>query len=57
MGLEMRAACERCDTPLHPNGLAYICSYECSFCAACTRQLSHKCPNCAGDLARRPTRI
>lgn len=57
MGLEMRTTCERCDAPLFANGLAYICSYECTFCAACTRHLSHKCPNCDGELARRPTRV
>jgi uncharacterized protein len=57
MGLEMRTTCERCDEPLFANGLAYICSYECTFCAVCTRQLSHKCSNCGGELARRPTRV
>jgi uncharacterized protein len=57
MALEMRGACERCDAPLDQNGLAYICSYECSFCGPCTRWLSHVCPNCAGELVRRPTRI
>ncbi len=57
MGLEMRAVCERCEEPLYANGLAYICSYECTYCASCTRQVSHKCPNCSGDLARRPTRV
>lgn len=57
MGLEMRTTCERCDEPVYANGLAYICSYECTFCGACTRQLSHTCPNCGGELVRRPTRL
>jgi hypothetical protein len=57
MGLEMRPTCERCDDELHVNGLAYICSYECTFCAVCTRQFAHKCPNCGGELVRRPTRV
>jgi hypothetical protein len=57
MALEMRTTCERCDEPLYGNGLAYICSYECSFCAVCTRQLAHTCPNCKGELVRRPTRV
>jgi hypothetical protein len=57
MALEMRGACERCDAPLDQNGLAYICSYECSFCGPCTRWLSHVCPSCSGELVRRPTRI
>ncbi|GAB3960702.1 hypothetical protein GCM10029978_010750 [Actinoallomurus acanthiterrae] len=57
MALEMRGACERCAATLDQNGLAYICSYECSYCGSCTRLLAHKCPNCAGELVRRPTRI
>lgn len=57
MGLEMRATCERCEEPLYANGLAYICSYECTFCGACTRAMSHTCPSCGGELTRRPTRV
>jgi uncharacterized protein len=57
MGLEMRSTCEQCETAVHANGLAYICSYECTFCGTCTRLLSHTCPNCDGELVRRPTRV
>jgi uncharacterized protein len=57
MGLEMRATCERCEEPVYTNGLAYICSYECTFCGGCTRRLAHTCPNCGGELVRRPTRV
>lgn len=57
MGLEMRPTCERCEQPLSANGLAYICSHECTFCAVCTRTMSHVCPNCGDELARRPTRV
>jgi hypothetical protein len=36
---------------------ARICSFECTFCAACadTRLKGH-CPNCGGELVRRPVR-
>jgi hypothetical protein len=34
-----------------------ICSFECTFCADCAeRALKGKCPNCGGELARRPVR-
>ena len=38
--LEMRPDCERCgaDLPAHAPG-AFICSYQCSFCAECAEAL------------------
>jgi len=54
--LEMRPACERCGTALPPDGDARICSYECTFCPACTGQMSGRCPNCGGELLPRPRR-
>jgi len=56
MALEMKTACERCGAPLDPAGDAEICSYECTFCAGCTETMAHVCPNCGGELVRRPTR-
>ena len=56
MPLEMRPACERCEAPLAPDAEAHICSYECTFCAACTQAMSSICPNCGGELVRRPRR-
>ena len=55
--LEMRPDCERCgrDLPADRHG-AFICSFECTFCAACTDKLEEKCPNCGGDLLERPMR-
>ena len=36
---------------------ARICSYECTFCADCAEnQLGGACPNCGGELVRRPVR-
>lgn len=56
MALELREACERCGTPLASDGEAYICSHECTFCAECTQALERVCPNCSGELVRRPRR-
>ena len=56
MALEMRTSCERCQAPLDAGGDVRICSYECSFCAACAESMQHVCPNCGGELVRRPTR-
>ena len=57
MSLEMRALCERCEKPLAPDGPAFICSYECTFCAECGEALAHTCPNCGGELVPRPRRV
>ena len=57
MALELRSSCERCAAELRPDGEALICSYECTFCAACGEELEHVCPNCGGELVRRPRRV
>jgi hypothetical protein len=46
--LEMRPDCERCgaDTPAEAPG-AFICSFECTFCAECSEAMDNICPNCA----------
>lgn len=56
--LELRPNCERCDTDLPPESKgAYICSFECTFCVDCvTQRLNGQCPNCGGELVRRPIR-
>ena len=55
--LEMRPDCEKCgaDLPAHLPG-AFICSFECSFCAPCAEAMDERCPNCGGELVDRPTR-
>ena len=57
MSLEMRPDCERCgtDLPAEAPG-AFICSFECTFCAPCAEALDDTCPNCGGELVDRPTR-
>lgn len=57
MSLEMRDECERCNTALADEGAAFICSYECTFCAGCAAGMSHVCPNCDGELVARPRRL
>ncbi len=57
--LELRPNCECCDKNLLPDATeAMICSFECTFCADCVAQRlpGHKCPNCGGELVRRPIR-
>jgi hypothetical protein len=56
MALAMKAACEKCGIRLFPDGEAYICSYECTFCNLCYREMSSTCPNCDGELLLRPRR-
>ena len=56
MALEMKGQCERCERALGSETEAYICSYECTFCGDCTRAMGATCPNCGGELVRRPLR-
>lgn len=55
-GLSMKGSCERCGTCLPATAEAYICSYECTFCATCSQACQARCPNCGGEQARRPSR-
>jgi len=54
--LDMKTACEKCNVQLGHQDAAYICSYECTFCADCAAIMDYICPNCGGDLLRRPAR-
>jgi hypothetical protein len=56
--LELRPNCECCDADLPPQATnAMICTFECTFCTSCaTGVLKDRCPNCGGDLQRRPIR-
>ena len=56
--LELRPSCEHCNAALPPESTeARICSFECTFCAACVRDvLENVCPNCGGGFAPRPIR-
>ena len=56
--LALRPNSECCNRDLPPDAAdARICSFECTFCAACAdRRLSGVCPNCGGELVARPRR-
>jgi hypothetical protein len=56
--LELRPSCEHCNVALPPESTdARICSFECTFCASCVRDvLSNVCPNCGGGFEARPIR-
>jgi hypothetical protein len=56
--LQLRPSCEHCNKALPPDSTeARICSFECSFCAACVDTvLFNVCPNCGGGFAPRPVR-
>ncbi len=56
--LQLRPSCECCDRDLPADSpAARICSFECTFCADCAEhRLGQRCPNCGGELLRRPIR-
>jgi len=56
--LELRPNCECCNRDLPPESEeALICSFECTFCRTCARDmLRGRCPNCGGELVARPRR-
>jgi len=56
--LELRPSCECCGRDLPPDSTdAVICSFECTFCRSCAEGvLEGRCPNCGGELVRRPIR-
>jgi hypothetical protein len=58
MALEIRPNCECCDRDLPPDSPdAFICTFECTFCRNCASGvLALMCPNCGGELVRRPIR-
>ncbi|GAB4519218.1 MAG: DUF1272 domain-containing protein [Roseibium sp.] len=56
--LKLKPNCECCDADLPPESrTARMCSFECTFCAACAEaHFDNVCPNCGGELLRRPIR-
>lgn len=57
--LELRPNCECCGRDLDPASPdTFICSYECTWCRDCAENVLHgTCPNCGGELVRRPRRL
>jgi hypothetical protein len=56
--LQLRPNCECCNVDLPANSSdAVICTFECTFCVRCSEStLKGVCPNCGGELVRRPIR-
>ena len=56
--LLLKPSCECCDKNLPPDAPdAVICTYECTFCAACAAaRFGGRCPNCGGNFSARPIR-
>ncbi len=56
--LQLRPNCECCNVDLPPDStVARICTFECTFCDNCVDTiLGGICPNCGGELLRRPRR-
>ncbi|PYX06211.1 MAG: pyridoxamine 5'-phosphate oxidase family protein [Acidobacteria bacterium] len=54
--LAMKNICEHCHKNLTLDAIAYICSYECTYCVDCTAGFDFICPNCGGELVKRPRR-
>jgi uncharacterized protein len=56
--LLLKPNCECCDKNLPPEASdAVICTYECTFCAACAAdRFGGRCPNCGGNFVPRPIR-
>ena len=52
----MKTTCEGCSRHLQTDGEAFICSYECTFCADCAFRQQGVCSHCGGELVRRPRR-
>ena len=56
--LALRPNCECCDCDLpYDSSKARICTFECTFCAACAEvRFAGACPNCGGNFTVRPIR-
>lgn len=56
--LQIRPNCEWCNCDLPADSAdARICSYECTYCAACVDGfLQNICPTCGGGFQTRPIR-
>ena len=56
--LALRPNCECCDRDLAVDSPdVRICTFECTFCTDCAdNRFAGACPNCTGELVRRPIR-
>ena len=57
MALDMKEKCEKCSVVLDAaRSDAFICTFECTFCSGCKEEMNGVCPNCSGELVKRPKR-
>lgn len=56
--LDLSPDCQRCGRALAEDAIdAYVCGFECTWCQRCADgPLKGICPNCGGELVRRPRR-
>lgn len=55
MSLEMKSECQACGAATPADGVAFICSRECTYCGECA-PVSQTCASCDGELQPRPRR-
>ncbi len=53
----MKNSCEECGLALPADGMAYVCSHECTFCPICSSNMQNICSHCGGELVRRPRAV
>lgn len=53
-GPSYRSRCDACGTRLEPHDAALGCASGTTYCARCARASGWVCPECAGELVRRP---
>jgi len=53
MNKKVKNKCEKCGRELINNSGAYACSYNCTFCPQCAKEMGYVCPNCSGKLEKR----
>ncbi|WP_338036913.1 DUF1272 domain-containing protein [Metabacillus litoralis] len=51
----MKNICEKFHDSIRDD--AYICVHECTFCHDCTKKMIFICPNCKGELVKRPKHL
>ena len=54
--LQYKEACQGCGVHLSWIDPCTICIHECTWCLECTEAHGGVCPNCSGELKRRPKR-
>jgi hypothetical protein len=54
--LAYKDACEACAKQLDWIDTSFICSFECTWCPECADGMGMVCPNCSGELVKRPRR-